>query len=247
MRYFIEIAYNGTNYHGWQVQPNATTVQEIINDAISTILQETISVVGCGRTDTGVHASNFYAHFDTENEIKSVDEFAYRLNKFLPKDITCFKCIIVENDQHTRFDAISRTYRYYIHQNKNPFKLDSSFLFQRELDLDKMNKAAALLKNYDDFTSFAKLHGDNKTNICELFYAHWTKIEDGLIFEIKANRFLRNMVRSIVGTLLDVGQNKISIKEFTDIIELKNRSEAGVSVPGKGLFLAKIEYPYIND
>lgn len=247
MRYFIEIAYNGTEYHGWQIQPNATTVQEILNKAISTILQEEINTIGCGRTDTSVHASQFFAHFDTEKSISEIKDFSYRVNKFLPKDISCYRAFQVEDEQHTRFDAIARTYRYFIHQYKNPFKQDSSFLFQYDLDLDKMNEAAGLLANYTDFTSFAKLHGDNKTNICELFYAKWIEIEGGLMFEIKANRFLRNMVRSIVGTLLDVGMSKISLKEFTVIIELKNRSEAGTSVPGKGLFLSKIDYPYIND
>ena len=247
MRYFIEIAYNGTHYHGWQIQPNAITIQEVLNKSISTILQEDVSAVGCGRTDTSVHASQFFAHFDLQKGISNIDDFTYRLNKFLPHDIACYKTFAVEDDQHTRFDATSRTYKYFIHQTKNPFKQDKSFLFTFDLDIDKMNEAAALLSNYEDFTSFAKLHGDNKTNICELFYANWTKTEDGLVFEIKANRFLRNMVRSIVGTLLDVGLNKLTIKEFTDIIELKNRSEAGVSVPGKGLFLTKIEYPYIND
>lgn len=247
MRYFIEIAYNGTNYHGWQIQPNAITVQEILNKSISTILQEDINAIGCGRTDTGVHASQFFAHFDTMKAMSNTDDFAYRLNKLLPKDIACYRAFRVEDEQHARFDATARTYHYFIHQNKNPFKLDNSHFFTLELDIEKMNEAAKLMFNYEDFTSFSKLHTDAKTNICTLYHAKWTKNGNNLVFEIKANRFLRNMVRSIVGTLIDVGLNKISIKEFTDIIERKDRSEAGVSVPGKGLFLSKIDYPYINE
>lgn len=248
MRYFIEIAYNGTNYHGWQIQPNAVTVQETLNTAISTILRDkNIHLIGCGRTDTGVHASQFYAHFDTENKINNIDKFVYRLNGFLHHDIACFGCFMVEDNAHTRFDATSRTYQYFIHQTKDPFKNESSFFFNHKLDLEKMNEAAKLMFNYEDFTSFSKLHTDAKTNICKLFHAKWSESKDGLIFEIKANRFLRNMVRSIVGTLLDVGLGKTSLEEFCTIIENKDRSHAGVSVPGKGLFLTHIEYPYIND
>ncbi len=248
MRYFIEIAYNGTRFHGWQIQPNAITVQETLNKAISTILRDdSINLIGCGRTDTGVHASQFYAHFDTEKPIKDTTKFSYNLNNFLTNDIACYKCFKVDDSAHARFDATARTYQYYIHNQKNPFNQETSFYFNYDLDMDKMNAAAKLLFNFDDFTSFSKLHTDAKTNICEIYHAKWSKTEHGLMFEIKANRFLRNMVRAIVGTLLNVGLNKISLKEFTDIIELKDRSEAGVSVPGKGLFLTKIEYPYINE
>lgn len=248
MRYFIEIAYNGAKFHGWQVQPNAITVQETLTHALSTILRDkSIHLIGCGRTDTGVHASQFFAHFDTETKIEDCEKLIFKLNSFLKTNIACYRCFEVFNDFHARFDATSRTYRYFIHNRKNPFIDELSYFCNQDLDIDKMNKAAKLMFNYKDFTSFSKLHTDAKTNICTLYHAEWTENEKGFVFEIKANRFLRNMVRSIVGTLLDVGMNKISLKEFTDIIESEDRSEAGTSVPGKGLFLTKIEYPYINE
>ena len=247
MRFFLEIAYSGTNYHGWQIQPNAITVQEVVNKAISTLLQEEINVVGCGRTDTGVHASQYFLHFDSQQNIDEPKQFVYRLNKLLPNDVACYKCINVNDDAHARFDATFRAYHYFIHQQKDPFKVETSYYFERSLDVEKMNAASTLLTQHDDFTSFAKLHTDNKTNICEVKTAFWTQKDSTLVFEIKANRFLRNMVRSIVGTLLDVGLNNTSVEEFKAIIEAKDRSKAGMSAPANGLFLTKIEYPFLSE
>jgi tRNA pseudouridine38-40 synthase len=248
MRYFLEIAYDGTNYCGWQYQPNAITVQEVLTNALLTIIKDkSISLVGCGRTDTGVHASQFFVHFDTEEITEDLEFVSFKLNKVLPVDIAVKKLLAVDDKAHARFSATSRTYQYFIHQQKNPFKEKYSLLLERKLDVKKMIEAATLLPQFDDFTSFARLHSNAKTNLCKVFYAHFTEIENGLVFEIKANRFLRNMVRSVVGTLLYVGLNKITIEEFVDIINKKNRSEAGESVDGRGLFLTKIEYPFLNE
>lgn len=242
-RYFIQLSYNGTNYHGWQVQPNAITVQGELNKALSTILNTPIHVVGCGRTDTGVHASNFYAHFDYQAETAiDVDKLAFRLNRFLPYDIAIQRIFEVPNDAHTRFDAVSRTYHYYITLEKNPFRNNSHWQIPYDLDVEKMNEAAQTLFDYEDFTSFSKLHTDVKTNNCTILFAEWQKNDNELVFMIKANRFLRNMVRAIVGTLVEVGRGKLSIAEFRQIIESKNRCNAGASVPGKGLFLSEIAY-----
>jgi tRNA pseudouridine38-40 synthase len=247
VRYFLEIAYDGTNYHGWQIQPNATSVQEVVTKCLNVLLkQNDLSLMGCGRTDTGVHASQFFIHFDCE-EITDTDALLFKLNKIFPHDISALRCFKVDDKAHARFSATSRSYKYFIHSQKNPFKYKYSTLIERELDVDKMNEAAKLLPQFEDFTSFARLHGNVKTNICKIYYAHFTQHTDALVFEIKANRFLRNMVRSLVGTLLDVGLNKISVDEFVDIIEQKNRSAAGESVDAKGLFLTKVEYPFINE
>ena len=243
-RYFIELSYKGTNYHGWQFQPNAVSVQEVVTKAFSTILKEDLEISGAGRTDTGVHASFFTAHFDSEKaDLHKDKKLIFKLNRFLPKDIAVFKIRRVHNEAHARFDAVSRTYHYLIHQQKDPFVIESSYYFPHKLDIELMNKACELLLDFNDFTSFSKLHTDVKTNNCKISEASWTKNNYRITFTITADRFLRNMVRAIVGTLIDVGKHKISLNNFIEIIESKDRSEAGVSAPAHGLFLYNIEYP----
>lgn len=242
-RYFIQLSYKGTNYHGWQIQPNAISVQEILHKAFSTILRENIEITGAGRTDSGVHASFFIAHFDSlKNDLETEKNLLYKLNSFLPKDIAIHKLYIVKNDAHARFDATSRTYHYFVNQKKDPFLLESSWYYPFALNIDLMNEAALLLLNFKDFTSFSKLHTDVKTNNCVISEAFWTQDDFKLKFTITADRFLRNMVRAIVGTLLDIGKEKITLDEFTQIIKNKNRSDAGLSVPAHGLFLTNITY-----
>ncbi len=242
-RYFIELAYNGTRFHGWQVQPNAPSVQEHLEKALSIIGHEEISVTGAGRTDTGVHARFFVAHFDSENENLDDSDFAWKLNSFLGRDIAIFRIYKVKPDAHARFDALSRSYHYYITRKKDPFAQETAWYFKYPLDVEKMNEACKLLFEYNDFTSFSKLHTDVKTNNCKIYQAEWKEQGDQLVFIIKADRFLRNMVRAIVGTLIEVGQGKISTEGFREVIEKKNRCIAGVSVPAPGLFLVGIEYP----
>lgn len=243
-RYFIRLSYKGSNYHGWQIQPNAITVQEELNKALSTILNQTINVVGCGRTDTGVHACDFMAHFELGESFRSdCEKLAFKLNRFLPHDIAIIDVFRVKLDAHTRFDAISRTYDYKITKYKNPFRMESHWKIQYKLDVFAMNEASKILLEYIDFTSFSKLHTDVKTNNCKISKAEWTETDDELVFTIKADRFLRNMVRAIVGTLVEVGRGKMDLDGFRQVIESKNRSNAGSSVPGHGLFLSKIEYP----
>ncbi|MFP4024236.1 MAG: tRNA pseudouridine(38-40) synthase TruA [Thiohalospira sp.] len=244
-RYFVQLSYKGTNYHGWQIQPNALSVQEVLTKAFSTILREEIEIIGAGRTDSGVHASFFVAHFDSSKKELDKDlKLVFKLNSFLPKDIALFKIVKVNNEAHARFNATERTYRYYIHQQKNVFINSTSWYLSVELDVELMNKAARFLLNYDDFTSFSKLNTDVKTNICKVTEARWTKDDYRLIFTIKADRFLRNMVRAIVGTLVDVGKGNLTLEQFKKIIENKNRDDAGVSVPAHGLFLEDIRYPH---
>ncbi|MCT4581511.1 MAG: tRNA pseudouridine(38-40) synthase TruA [Flavobacteriales bacterium] len=246
MRYFVQIAYNGKDFHGWQVQPNANTVQAEVNKALTTYFNNgPIHCVGCGRTDTGVHASDFYLHFDIDKAIDT-EETTYRINRILPFTIVVKRFIKVEDHQHTRFDALSRTYEYHIHTQKNPFILEGSLFYPYPLDIKRMNEACQLLFNYSDFTSFSKVHSDAKTNICKIMYAKWEVNNDQIVFTIQADRFLRNMVRAIVGTLLKVGQHKLSINDFANIIEAKDRCEAGKSVDGKGLYLSKVEYDFID-
>lgn len=242
MRYFLECAYKGTNYHGWQIQNNAITIQETIEKALSTLLKEKISLVGAGRTDAGVHAKYFIAHFQINLELENLDKIIYRLNSFLPFDIVIYNIFKVKDDLHARFSALSRTYKYYINLTKNPFKKESSYYINFQIDFDKMNEAAQKLFNYKDFTSFSKLHTDTKTNNCQIYHAEWQYDGNDAFFEIKADRFLRNMVRAIVGTMLEVGKNKITINDFCKIIESRNRSNAGFSVPAHALFLTDIEY-----
>lgn len=246
-RYFIQLSYNGAAYHGWQVQKNANSVQAELNKALSVYLQETIEVVGAGRTDTGVHAKFYVAHFDSINQELETDPLLllYKLNCLLPSDIAVASIKKMHNDAHARFDATSRVYKYYICQAKNPFFNDFAYSLYIPLNIDEMNKAAQLLFEYSDFTSFSKLHTDVKTNNCKVIHAQWIKEKDDLlVFTIAADRFLRNMVRAIVGSLLEVGKGKISVDEFRQIVEQKDRSKAGMSVPAKALFLTNISYPY---
>jgi tRNA pseudouridine38-40 synthase len=242
IRYFLQLSYKGTRYFGWQRQPKEISVQEVLENAFSIILREEIAVTGAGRTDTGVHASFYIAHFDTENEITDPVQLVYKLNRFLPSDIAIQKIWKVDNEFHARFSAVSRTYKYFISTVKNPYNTETSFHYTVPLNVDLMNEAAKTLFEFTDFTSFSKLHTDVKTNNCKIYLAEWEKQGDQLVFTIKADRFLRNMVRAIVGTLIEVGKGKISIEEFVEIIERKDRGEAGTSVPPQGLFLVDIEY-----
>ena len=242
-RYFLQCSYKGTNYHGWQVQPNAVSVQETLEKALSTILRETVAVVGAGRTDTGVHASYYILHFDLNNAIDPNFDLAYKLNSLLPEDIAVQRFWLVDEEAHARFSALSRSYHYFIVTSKNPFAAETSYRYLLPLDLERMNEATKVLSDYTDFTSFARLHTDVKTNNCKIYQAEWTQENDRLMFVIKADRFLRNMVRAIVGTLLEVGKGKLSIDGFREIIEQKDRGAAGASAPAKGLFLVDIEYP----
>lgn len=242
-RYFIQLSYKGTNYHGWQIQPNASTVQETLENALSTILKEKIETVGAGRTDTGVHARMFFAHFDTEKkDLDKIKKIVFQLNGILQADIAVQNIFFVNDDVHARFNALSRTYEYHIHQKKDPFLNDFSYYLYGNPDIEKMNRAAELLFDYTDFTSFSKLHTDVQTNDCKIIQAEWKKENHRLIFTIKANRFLRGMVRAIVGTTLELGFDKICLAEFRKIIEDKDRSKAGFSVPAHGMILVDIEY-----
>jgi len=246
VRYFLNISFTGTDYHGWQTQHNAhNTVQAICNTALSKILKHQVSLMGCGRTDTGVHAEEFFAHFDTEekNLVKDKSTWLYKFNSVLPFSIAVNDILAVKPEANARFGATARTYKYIITTRKDPFLLGSSLLFPFPLDVDKMNEAAAKLKNFKEFSSFKKTHTQNKTDDCTIRYAHWEKKGHKLIFTITADRFLRNMVRAIVGTMLNVGKGKYPVEEFCRIIESKNRSRAGASVLACGLYLAKVEYP----
>lgn len=248
-RYFMEIAYNGSNYHGWQFQPNASSVQETLENAVSLILREKIKITGCGRTDTGVHASSFYLHFDTDNT-KNTEDIKFRLNNYLPHDIAIKNIFPVKNTAHARFNANKRTYKYYIHTEKDPFIEGLSFFTPFKPNLKSMNEACKYLFEFIDFTSFSKVHTDNKTNTCTIYKAEWKQSDHRIIFEISADRFLRNMVRAIVGTMLDIGKGKLTHPEIKDIIKAKDRSAAGHSASAKGLFLTNVEYPkeiFINE
>jgi tRNA pseudouridine38-40 synthase len=244
LRYFIFISYKGTSYHGWQLQPNSVTVQKLLDEALSTILSETISTIGAGRTDTGVHALLFCAHFDSvSTDLDKVNNLTYKLNSYLPKDISVTSIRKVKPDVNARFNALSRTYKYFISREKDPFSEDSSWHLHGELNIETMNQAAQILLKHNDFTSFSRLHGGSKTNICKIYHARWEEVNTQLVFTIKADRFLRNMVRAIVGTMTEVGFNKMSVTRFEDIINARDRSKAGKSAPAKGLFLTGIEYP----
>lgn len=241
MRYFIELSYNGKKYHGWQIQPDAISVQEKLNNALSTIFQEKIAVVGAGRTDTGVHASQMFAHFNIDVVLK--ENIVFKLNSILPNDITIKKVFLVDHEKHARFDATSRSYEYRICLGRNPFLLDFSWqIHTQKPNLALMNAAAKLLLEYEDFQTFSKVKTEVYTFNCNVTEAIWKQEGNLLTFYISANRFLRNMVRAIVGTLIDVGLERISINDFKKIIDSKNRSNAGLSVPAKGLFLTSIKY-----
>lgn len=242
-RYFIELAYKGTKFHGWQVQPNATSVQECLEKAVSTVTRETIAVTGAGRTDTGVHASYFVAHFNSSKLNLDHPDFAHKLNSFLKDDISIFAISKVDSEAHARFDAVSRTYHYHLNLLKDPFLVETSWYFFKQPDMELMNAACRILFDYTDFTSFSKLHTDVKTNNCKIYQAEWTQKDGNLVFSVKADRFLRNMVRAMVGTLLEVGLGKMDLSDFRAVIEQKNRGAAGLSVPAHGLFLTDIEYP----
>jgi tRNA pseudouridine38-40 synthase len=246
LRYFLEFAYNGTHYHGWQYQPNAISVQETLNKVFSTLLQEEIEIVGAGRTDTGVHASQMFGHFDTQKEL-DIEKLTYKANSFLPKDISIFRILPVHNDAHARFDATSRTYHYHITTHKNVFNTEFAWYYHHHLDVDAMNEAASLLLNFTDFECFSKTNTDVFTYNCKISEAFWKKENNTLIFTITADRFLRNMVRAIVGTLVNIGLKKITKNDFIKIIESKSRKNAGFSVPAQGLFLTNITYPYISN
>jgi tRNA pseudouridine38-40 synthase len=243
LRYFIELSYLGKNYHGWQIQPNAVTVQEKINKAISLILCTPLLVVGAGRTDTGVHASHMFAHIDTDINI-ATDKYIYRFNSVLPDDIVIESIFPVDNDAHARFSAIARSYEYKIYLGRNPFLLDSTWqFFKKELNVSKMNEAGALLKNFIDFKCFSKSKTEVKTYNCNIINAEWTQKGNMLTFHITADRFLRNMVRAIVGTLVEIGQEKSTVENLIKIIESQNRSMAGTSAPAQGLTLTAVIYP----
>ncbi len=251
MRYFIEFCYDGIPYHGWQRQPNAISVQEVLEKSMSTILRHEVLLTGAGRTDSGVHARQMYAHFDTLSEIRNGDSFLRSLNRMIGRSIAVRRLIRVEETAHARFDASERTYKYFVIYKKSPFLRESAWLSPSVLDTDKMNQAAKLLIETHDFTSFAKLHSDTKTNVCDVRNAYWVKYENsfgvpGIVFTISADRFLRNMVRAVVGTLVEVGRGKINVEDFRNIILSADRCSAGTSMPGEGLFLWEVKYPYIS-
>jgi tRNA pseudouridine38-40 synthase len=243
-RYFIFIAYKGTSYHGWQIQPNSVSVQQILEEALSVVLNERISTIGAGRTDTGVHASFFCAHFESISpDLLTEKNLVFRLNSFLPPDISVNSIKKVVAEANARYSAISRTYKYFISRIKDPFFDNSSWYIYGKIDVVAMNKACEILYHHSDFTSFSKLHSGAKSNICKIYYANWEESGNRLVFTIKADRFLRNMVRAIVGTIVEMGIGKMDIKEFEEIILAKDRCKAGKSAPAQGLFLEDIEYP----
>lgn len=244
-RLFFQCTYDGTNYSGWQKQPEVRTIQGVIEEKLSMLFgHQIVEIVGCGRTDAGVHAKEAYFHVDLAPSFSN-DQLLYKLNNMLPLDIAINEIIDVGPEAHARFDATKRTYHYFIHQKKLPFHQNDSWFFPRALSIEKMNEAAKYLLGRQDFTSFSKLHTDVNNNFCEVYHAEWKEVGDQLRFEISANRFLRNMVRAVVGTLLEVGKGNVSPEGVKDIIAAEDRGEAGCSVPAKGLFLQSIEYPYI--
>ena len=242
MRYFLEISYNGSTFHGWQIQPNAISVQETIENAVKTLLKEEIKIVGAGRTDTGVHAKHMCAHFDYSKEFE-LGELKNNLNSFLNQEIYIKDIYRVDKEAHARFSATSREYEYYISLVKDVFNYETSHFIQQDLNIEKMNQAISIIKDYEDFEAFSKSKTDVKTYLCNIISCSIIEKENILIFRIKANRFLRNMVRAIVGTILEVGLGKISPEEVQNIIKSKDRSKAGPSMPAHALFLTKIEYP----
>ncbi len=244
-RFFIELSYNGTRYHGWQIQPNAISVQEVLNKALSTVLRQPVETLGCGRTDTGVHAKEFFAHFDLEtidHGPSTMDKIVRSLNSVLPADIAIKNIKPVHADAHARFDATLRSYQYHIHFQKDPFKAGYSWLIRDKPDIALMNQAAATIMEYTDFSCFSKSNTQVFTNNCKISRAEWVETEDGIIFHISADRFLRNMVRAIVGTLIMAGRKEIEPEGVRDIIESKNRRNAGTSVPACGLYLTEVKY-----
>ena len=242
MRYFIHLAYDGTRYHGWQIQPNGISVEGEIELRLSTLLRQPIDIVGAGRTDAGVHARHMVAHFDFENGCDT-KQLCYRLNRMMPPDICIYKIEKVADDLHARFSATSRTYHYYISTKRNPFNRQYTWLCHYDLDFELMNQAAEILMEYKDFASFCKSHTDVKTTLCNIIEAKWIKDDEGCYyFRIKVNRFLRNMVRAVVGTLVEIGRHRLSLDDFRNVIEGKKRTMAGESMPANALFLEEIEY-----
>lgn len=242
MRYFIELSYNGKAYHGWQIQPNAISVQEVLEKGLSTLLKEPIATMGAGRTDAGVHATQLFAHFDTEI-VFDTPKLIYKLNSFLPEDISIQNIFEVKPDAHARFHALSRQYLYRIALEKNPFNTEQAFLLKPKLNINKLREATKILLEYKNFQCFSKSNTDVKTYNCNIMKAEWEIVDNELHFTIKADRFLRNMVRAIVGTLINIGIGKFEVESMHDIIKSKNRSEAGFSVPAHALYLTAIEYP----
>lgn len=256
-RYFIELSYNGTPYHGWQIQPNAITVQECLDKALSVFFRQPVSTLGCGRTDTGVHATQFYAHFDLQQEtaqageetiikVPDVSRSVAGINSLLPYEIAVKRIFEVDNEAHARFGATARAYHYHIHFHKDPFKLNRSWLYKGDLDMDAMNKAAQLLLKHTDFSCFSKSNTQTFTNNCKITEAFFQEKDGGLLFTVRADRFLRNMVRAIVGTLIRVGKKELDIRQFQQIMESKDRSNAGQSVPACGLYLVNVIYPFVK-
>ena len=243
MRYFLELSYKGTAYNGWQRQSDAPSVQQTLETALSTLMRSPVGIVGAGRTDTGVHAAYYVAHFDTEREITDERGFCYHLNALLPSDIAVWSVVRVPDEAHARFDAREREYTYHILPHKEPFRTETAWQYYVPLDVERMNAAAALLMRHEDFTTFSKLHSNNRTSICRIFAAEWRRCGEELLFTIRADRFLRNMVRSVVGTLVDVGRGKMSVESFGDTIESLDRSRASGSAPAQGLFLSDVRYP----
>lgn len=244
MRYFIELSYNGGAYCGWQRQPSMPTVQQTLEKALSTLLQEEIMVTGAGRTDTGVNASYYVAHFDTAKAIADPSQIVYKVNFMLPGDIAVGSIREVFDEAHARYGARQREYRYYIEPRKNPFTRHATWQYYVPLDVEKMNRAADFLLHWEDFTSFAKLNSNNKTNICHVMKAQWQCNDDGVLcFTIRADRFLRNMVRAIVGTLVDVGRGRYSVEEFREIVRSLDLSKSSAGAPAQGLFLSDVVYP----
>ena len=241
-RYFLKLAYNGAPFNGWQIQPNAPTIQQELEEKLATILRSPIAVLGCGRTDSGVHASEYYAHFEWSEEM-DLESMKFKLNCMLPREIAIHEIFKVDQDTHARFSATARTYHYKINQIKTAFNFELSWFMHSPLDVVLMNEACLHLLGEQDFTSFSKLHTQTFTNICTISEAYWEEKDSELQFTITADRFLHNMVRAIVGTCVEVGRGKITQSEFKDIIKSKSRQKAGASVPGHGLFLAKIKYP----
>jgi tRNA pseudouridine38-40 synthase len=243
-RYFIYLSFKGTAYHGWQLQPNSVTVQKILENALSVVLGEKIRTTGAGRTDAGVHALFFCAHFDSlSGDLSGKKPLVFKLNRFLPEDISVIEILKVLPDANARYSAISRTYKYYVSRRKDPFFNSSSWFLHGKIDIEAMNQACRILFRHSDYTSFSKLHSGTSTNICTIYEAYWEEAEDRLVFTIKADRFLRNMVRAIVGTMVEIGFGKLNQDEFEEVILARDRCKAGTSAPAKGLFLTEIEYP----
>ncbi len=242
MKYFLELSYNGTPYHGWQRQPNAISVQEVLEGSLSTILRSKIDVVGAGRTDAGVHAKQIIAHFEYR-DIVDPDQLKYKLNAILPAEVAIQNIRRVQENAHARFDAVSRSYEYHVTLIKDPFSIHKSYYLKKPLDVDLMNEAAKLLLNYTNFKCFSKSRTDVKTYNCTITNAIWENYGNQLVFKISANRFLRNMVRAIVGTLIEIGEHKLNNEDLIAIIKSEDRGQAGYSVPAHGLYLTAVEYP----